>query len=156
MGATLSYSEITNSDINDLFRDCVRAEMKHGPRNECGAIATLAAEIGVSPQIVRLRCRDAITGSPRKKNLRERCWAFLDRIAELERAWADRVAAEVARQRDDLQLKLPLEGGENAASGNRSVARVLGHAERDVATAYRSLDVYRDIRAAPKRRQRLK
>lgn len=128
----------SNSDINGLIRGCVRAEMKHGPRNECGAIDAVAAGIGVSPQIVRLRCRDHVTGTPRVRNLRERCWEFLDRIAATERAWAEGLAAEIARQRAEFQL----EGGENAGSLG-AVAGVLALAEGDVAAAGQSLGEYR-------------
>lgn len=149
--ACMSWSNCANSDINDLFRDCVRAEMKHGPRNECGAIATVAAQIGVSPQIVKLRCRDHVTGRPRIKNLRERCWSFLDRVAEREKAWAEALLLAVERQRDELQLRLPLEGGVNVSSGTRSAAWCLERADDNAADARHALDVYRNIRAKVKR-----
>lgn len=137
MEISVSYQNFDN--INDLFRDCVRADMKAGPRNECGAMATVAAHVGVSPLTVRLRCRDRVVGKPRKKGLRERCWAFLDRIAEAERAWADTLAEKTARQRLELQLNLPLEGTNNVAGRDQLAARRLDLAESDVANARRAL-----------------
>lgn len=147
----MSCSKTDNRQINDLFRDCVRADMKHGPRNESGAIATVAANLGVSPYLVKLRCRNRVTGTSRDKNIRERCWLFLDRIAERERAWAEALAESIKHQRDELQTRLPLEGGNNGPSGHRSVARGLESAEGYVADARTSLDVYQGIRPKSKR-----
>lgn len=136
----MSYQDF---DINDLFRDCVRAEMKHGPRNESGAMSMVAQAVGVSPLTVRMRCRDLTTGRPRKKGIRERCWSFLDAIARKERAWADRLAAEIERQRDEmeaeLQLRLPLEGNENGLGRDVGiVAKRLRAAERSLELADRA------------------
>lgn len=140
----LSYQ---NFDINDLFRACVRAEMKAGPRNESGAMATVATSVGVSALTVRLRCRDHTIGVPRKKHIRERCWAFLDSIAERERAWAERLAEVVERQRQDLQLILPLEGTNDAASNSRSIPGTVARAEGSVAAARRAAGDYARERA---------
>ncbi|HEY5306625.1 MAG TPA: hypothetical protein VIJ52_08185 [Pseudolabrys sp.] len=142
MELVLSYQNYHNSGINDLFRDCVRAEMKAGPRNEGGAMAAVAAHIGVSALTVRLRCRDQVTGKPRIKGMRERCWAFLDRIAAHERAWADALAAKLERQRLELQFNLPLEGGGHDASGGPTAARRVELAEGNVANARRALVDY--------------
>lgn len=146
-GSLVSYQ---NFDINDLLRDCVRAEMKAGPRNESGAMATVAEAVGVSALTVRLRCLGYTTGVPRKKHIRERCWAFLDRIVERERAWFERLAEAVERQRQSLQLTLPLEGTNNAASNSRSAPRAVARVEGSVAAARRAAGDYARERAKVK------
>lgn len=146
--AHMSWPDLANSEINDLFRDCVKAEMKAGPRNQDGAMSAVAAFIGVSPQLVKLRFYDHVTGVPRKKHIRERCWAFLDRIAERERAWWERMAETVEQQRQSLQLTLPLEGTPNAARDSRSVARRVARAASEVAAMDRAAGDY--ARARPR------
>jgi len=141
MGVSLvSWPDSANSEINDLFRDCVRAEMKAGPRNQDGAMSAVAAYVGVSPQLVKLRYFDHVTGRPRKKGIRERCWAFLDAVARKEREWADRIAAEVERQRAevDLQLTLPLTGAEHDVDTRRQ--RIVAARHRVVESALESAD----------------
>ena len=61
MESMMSCANNTNSvTINDLFRKAVRAEVECG-RNWMGATEALADWLGVSPQIVRMRCRDEVS-----------------------------------------------------------------------------------------------
>lgn len=108
----MSCRNTTNS-VNDALRRAVRVQTECGS-NRTGAIATVAAWLGVSPQIIKMRINDEIVGQPRSKGLiAARCWEFLAMVAQRERAWAENLAIEVEQNKLRLQLNLPLEGTVN-------------------------------------------
>jgi predicted DNA-binding ribbon-helix-helix protein len=106
------------NDFNVLLRRAVRAAEKCG-QNATGARADVAAFVGLSANTVGMRVRGEITGPPRRRqSLEDRVWAFLDMVASRQRAWLQRLEAEIEQKRaQDVASDL------NAASSNLESAR---------------------------------
>lgn len=130
--------------INDLIRKTVRAEVECG-RNWMGATAALADWLEVSPQIVRMRYRDEVTGPPRRSGIVEGCWRFLAYIQAREEVWLERLARDIELRREELQLSLPLEpmNGKNPLGGD---ARRVARAEVEMASAKKAMAAVRRTR----------
>lgn len=126
------------NDANSVLKHAVAVQTKCGS-NRTGAIATVAAWLGVSPQIVKMRINDEVVGPPRNKQLVDRCWGFLDMVAQRERAWVESLAHEVEQNRLRLQPDHPLEGIMNAESHRTLAVRRAARGATHVAAARRAL-----------------
>lgn len=105
MSDSMSCTE--SSSTNAILRRAVKAEVECG-QNWMGATSTVAAFLGIPTRTVRARCRDELTGAPRRHlNLEEMCWAFLDAVAKRQRAWLRRLEDEIeTRKAGDVEANL--------------------------------------------------
>lgn len=94
MGTTVSYTK----SVNDVIRLAVHACIRSG-NNWTGATAEIADYTGCSPDIIRMRCRDRVTGAPRHRNLEDRCWSFLQLVADRQRAALERLENDIKTRR---------------------------------------------------------
>ena len=134
----MSWPETANN-VNEVLKQAVRVQTRCGS-NRTGAIATIAEFLGVSPQIIKMRINDEIVGHPRSKKLiSDRCWTFMALILERERAWVERLAAEVEQNRLQLQLSLPFEGNANVPRNQKVAADRVSRDEADITAARRAL-----------------
>ncbi len=142
------YCPTSGNSVNDVLKRAVMVQARCG-QNRTGAIETLAAWLGVSSRIVKMRINDEIVGEPRSKGLlAARCWDFLDMIAQRERAWIESLAVEVEQNRLRLQMNLPLDRNSNGirkGDGNAAARRV-ERDENELAAARRALASYRSMK----------
>lgn len=105
MSESMSCTE--RSSTNTALRRAVKAEVECG-QNWMGATSTVAAFLGIPTRTVRARCRDELTGTPRRHhNLEEMCWHFLDVVADRQRAWLRRLEEEIrTRKARDVEANL--------------------------------------------------